>query len=294
MISICIPAYNAAQFLSKTLGTIQAQTFSEWELIVVEDGSDDGTRLLVEKFAQMVSQSVRYFRHAENQGLTATRNTGIAAAEREWIAILDADDLWEPEHLARCVETLSERDCSLIHGGSVLFDSDSGCVLEERAPSAAALGDSPVSVFTQDYIIQPSSVVLRKSLWEQVGGFNTGFQHVEDLEMWLRCLRAGARIGYSGHLTCRYRKHAAAMSGESYAMAAAFARVYAQHLDWEAIPWRLRKERAYHSAMAAGRLAWRKNPKRARGHFHEAWKISRKPVALAAALSCAGVSLCRH
>jgi glycosyltransferase involved in cell wall biosynthesis len=293
MIAICIPAYKAAQFLPETLGTVQAQTFSDWELVVVEDGSDDGTEAIIQDFAERVSQPVHYLRHSKNQGLTATRNTGIAAAEREWIAILDADDLWEPEHLARCVETLREGDFSLVHGGSVLFDSDSGRILEERAPSSKARAAVPESVFTQDYIIQPSSVILEKALWEKTGGFNPDFQHVEDLEMWLRCLRAGTRIGYSGHLTCHYRKHALAMSGESYPMAAAFARVYAQHLDWEVIPGSLRKAKAFHSAMAAGRLSWRTNPKQARQHFIEAWRVRRSPVALAACSFSSALSFFR-
>jgi hypothetical protein len=184
-------------------------------------------------------------------------------------------------------------DYSLVHGGSVLFDSDSGQILEERAPSLEPRANIPCSIFTQDYIIQPSSVLLRKSLWEQVGGFNPQFQHVEDLEMWLRCLREGAGIGYSGHLTCRYRKHAAAMSGESYPMAAAFARVYRSHLDWEVIPRRLRKARAFNSAMAAGRLSWRSNSRQASRHFREAWQVNWNPIALAAALFCSGISLFR-
>lgn len=293
MISICIPAYNAARFLPETLATIKAQTFPDWELVVVEDGSDDGTKATVTQFAETVPQPVQYLRHAQNRGLTTTRNTGIAAAKREWIAILDADDLWEPAHLERCVEMLSKGNHSLIHAGSVLFDSDSGQILETRAPSDEARANLPSSVFTQGYIIQPSSVVLEKTLWESVGGFNPDFQHVEDLEMWLRCLRAGAEIGYTGHLTCRYRKHAAAMSGESYPMAAAFARVYSAHLDWEAIPLGLRKARAFHSAMAAGRLSWRSNSRQASRHFREAWQINWNPIALAAALFCSGLSVFR-
>lgn len=293
MISICIPAYNAARYLPETLATIKSQIFADWELVVVEDGSNDGTEVIVAEFAETVPQLVRYLRHTENQGLTATRNTGIAAANFDWIAILDADDLWEAEHLARCFETLSAGNYSLVHGGSLLFDSGSGRILEERAPSAESQLDLPRSVFTQDYIIQPSSVVLQKSLWGRVDGFNTSFQHVEDLEMWLRCLRAGARIGYTGHLTCRYRKHGAAMSGESYPMAAAFARVYAQHLDWEAIPYDLRKARAAQCAMAAGRLSWRRNPRQASRHFREAWQVGRKPIALAAGLFCSGLSIVR-
>lgn len=294
MISICIPAYNAARFLPETLATVKSQTFSCWELIIVEDGSDDGTKAVVKNFAQTVSQPVRYLRHNNNQGLTTTRNTGIAAAEGEWIAILDADDLWEKDHLAQCIATMATGYYSLVHGGSVLFDSESGQILEERAPSPAAHGNIPCSIFTQEYIIQPSSVILRKSLWEQVRGFNPEFQHVEDLEMWLRCLRGGARIRYSGHLSCRYRKHSTAMSGESYPMAAAFARVYHSHLDWNEIPQKVRKKQAFDSSMAAGRLSWRTNPSKARCHFRESWQVKRQAVALVAALFCSLISFCRR
>lgn len=267
MISICIPAYKAARFLPETLAGVREQTFGEWELIVVEDGSDDGTRAIVEAFTRSVQQPVRYLRHEQNQGLTTTRNTGIAAASSEWIAILDADDIWTPDHLEACVAAAKISGADIVHGGSQLFDSDSGNDLETRAPDAAALAAVPLSVFTQQYIVQPSSVMLKKSIWEQVGGFDTTFQHVEDLEMWLRCLRAGASIAYSGKITCRYRKHASAMSGESYPMAAAFARVYARHLNWEAIPKAVRRERARAGWMAAARLCWRKSPSRAALHL---------------------------
>ena len=83
MISICIPAYKAAAFLPQALESIRTQTHGDGELIVIEDGSDDGTRALVENFAADVSQSVRYLRHEENRGLSATRNTGFAAANAD-------------------------------------------------------------------------------------------------------------------------------------------------------------------------------------------------------------------
>ncbi|MCC5838574.1 MAG: glycosyltransferase family 2 protein [Opitutales bacterium] len=270
MISICIPAYKAARFLPKTLASVREQLFTDWELILVEDGSDDGTRGIIETFATSVRQTVRYLRHEQNRGLTATRNTGISAARSDWIAILDADDVWTPEHLSACAEAAQASDADVVHGGSQLFDSDTGRDLETRVPDDAALATVPLSVFTQQYIIQPSSIVMKRALWEQVGGFDTTFQHVEDLEMWLRCLRAGAAIHYSGKVTCRYRKHASAMSGESYPMAAAFARVYARHLDWEAIPRRVRRERAMAGFVAAARLCWRKKPARATLHLFSA------------------------
>ncbi len=122
-----MPAYNAERFLPETLASVRAQTFTNWELIVIEDGTHDGTEKLVEQFAAGGPQPVTFRRHAKNQGLPATRNTGIALARGDWVVLLDNDDIWTPDHLASLVECAREHpEARLIHSGSVLFDSDSG------------------------------------------------------------------------------------------------------------------------------------------------------------------------
>ncbi len=276
-ISICIPAYNAARFLPETLDSVKAQTFAHWELILVEDGSRDAAEAMVREFAASVSQPVRYLRHEMNRGLTATRNTAIATAHTPWIAILDSDDVWTPDHLAVCVRHASAGAPDLVHGGSRLFESDTGADLELRAPDPQAVAEFPESLFANRYVIQPSSVLLAKSLWQRVGGFNPEFSHVEDREMWLRCARAGGRFVFTGRETCRYRKHAAAMSAQSPAMAEAAARVYQQHLDWDAVPMPLRRHLAAEGWAAAARLRCRSEPARARIFFQRAcavqWRV---------------------
>ena len=276
-VSICIPAYRAERFLGATLASIRAQTCTDWEVIVVEDGSRDDTERLVREFAARGSQSVRYLRHEKNRGLTSTRNTGIAAAQAAWIAILDSDDLWTPDHLSRCLERTAAGDVALVHGGSVLFDSDTGVDAERRAPDARAVAEFPRSLFENRYVVQPSSVLLSKDLWTRVGGFNPDFQHVEDREMWMRCARAGGRFAYTGHETCRYRKHGAAMSAQSAAMAEAAARVLDRHLDWEAIPQTMRTRLTAEAWAAAARLCWREQPRVARAHFQRACALEWRP-----------------
>lgn len=275
--SICIPAFQAERFLPETLDSVRAQEFADWELIVVEDGSRDRTEEIVRAFAASVAQPVRYLRHEENRGLTSTRNTGMASAAAPWFAILDSDDLWTPDHLLTLWARASAGDADLIHGGSVLFDSGTGRDLEIRAPDARTVAEFPISLFESRYIIQPSSVLLARSLWEKVGGFNPAFQHSEDREMWMRCARAGGRIAYTGRETCRYRKHGAAMSGQSAAMAEAAARVLDQHLDWEIVPLSLRRRHAAEAWSAAARLRWRADPEVARRHFARAcalrWRV---------------------
>ncbi len=270
LVSICIPAFNAEHFLPAALESVRAQRFADWELIVTEDGSRDGTEQIVREFARTVSQPVRYERHAQNLGLPAARNTGIAAARAEWVALLDADDLWTAGHLETVATQIPGSRAELIHSGSILFDGETGREIEVRAPSARQVAEFPRSLFNGDYVIQPSSVVLRRELWSDVGGFDPTFRYVEDREMWFRCARTGARFLYTGVNTCLYRRHPSALSRHGVAMALASARVYEKNIDWEAVPRRLRHEQAADAWVAAGRIALREDPSSARGFFGRA------------------------
>jgi glycosyltransferase involved in cell wall biosynthesis len=276
LITVCIPAYNAARYLPATLASIRDQTFLDWELIVTEDGSAEPVDSMVHAFAATVSQSVRYQRHEKNQGLPATRNTGIAAARGEWIALLDSDDLWTPGHLADLVAGAQAQPApDFVHSGSVLFESDSGRELEIRAPSAQAIRDCPRSLYLGEYIVQPSSVLLKKSLWARVHGFDPAYRYAEDREMWLRCARAGAVFAYTGRPTCLYRKHAAALTTHAGPMALASARVLDQHLDWDIAAAELRRRITAEAWISAGRIILRTTPHPARDCFARAWRVRR-------------------
>jgi GT2 family glycosyltransferase len=277
LISICIPAYNAERFLSATLATVRGQQFKDWELIVTEDGSNDRTADIVHKFSATIAQPVQYIRHSKNQGLPATRNTGIDAACAEWIALLDSDDLWEANHLSELVNIAKAGSAAeLIHSGSILFDSETNCDLEVRAPTQEIVNGFPCSLFEGRYIIQPSSVILKKSLWKRVGGFNPAFRYLEDREMWLRCARAGAVFSYSGRVTCRYRKHTAALSNNAAEMAEASAAVFEQHLDWGIVPYALSSRWCAETWASAGKLRQKGDPLVAAAHFRSAYARRRR------------------
>ncbi|HSY54105.1 MAG TPA: glycosyltransferase [Opitutaceae bacterium] len=277
-ITICIPAYNAARYLPATLARVREQTVTDWELIVTEDGSRETVENMVHAFAQTVRQSVIYQRHEKNQGLPATRNTGIAAARGEWIALLDSDDLWMPDHLADLAACAQQRPTAdLVHAGSVLFENESGKQLEIRAPSMAAVRDYPRSLYLGEYIVQPSSVLLKKNLWARVHGFNPAYRYVEDREMWLRCARAGAVFAFTGRNTCLYRKHATALTTHAGPMALASAQVLQQHLDWNVIAPKLRRRITAEAWISAGRIILHAAPRIARDHFYRAWRVRRSP-----------------
>lgn len=293
-LSICLPAYRAERYIAATLESLRRQTFTDWEVILVEDGSRDQTEDLFTVFSAQITQSARFLRHETNRGLPATRNTAVGLARAPWIVLLDSDDLWQPDHLATLIRTAAAHPAAeLIHAGSVLFDSDSGRELEIRAPSEAVRAHFPASLFAGDYIIQPSSVMLKRSLWARVGGFNPAFRYVEDREMWLRCARAGAAFAFTGGNTCRYRKHAAALSTHSAAMAEAAAAVFEQHLDWTAIPAADRRGRAAAEWAAAGRLRQRTEPAVAARHFQHACRIRWRSAWWFRALACRAYALCK-
>src|SRR5438105_77041 len=101
-VSIILPTYNRAKFLPGALASIRAQQFTDWELIVVDDGSSDDTAAVIQELGSGIAQPVRYHRQ-ENQGPYAARNTGLDHAAGEFVAFYDSDDLWLPHHLHDCV-----------------------------------------------------------------------------------------------------------------------------------------------------------------------------------------------
>lgn len=275
--TVCVPAYQAERYLAETLACVRAQHYAEWELVVTEDGSRDGTEALVRAFAATVSQPVRYERHDPNRGLPATRNAAIANVKTEWLALLDSDDLWLPDHLADLARTIGRTNADLVHSGSVLFESDSGRDLELRRPDEEAVRDFPRSLFSGRYIIQPASVALRRSLWERAGHFDPSFRYVEDWDMWLRCARAGGKFAYTGNETCRYRKHSAALSTHSVPMALACARALEKHLNWEELPAAQRRDAVARMWAAAGQMSLRSEPRQARRYYDKALSYRSHP-----------------
>lgn len=223
-ISICIPAYRAERFLEETLASVRAQTITDWEVVVTEDGSHDRTEEIVRAFAAAVPQPVVYNRHDTNRGLPATRNTGLAAARGTWLALLDSDDLWTPDHLARCLAVAPPDGPALVFGGSSVFDSDTGAELHRREPPPGCT-DLPGALQDGRLVIQPSGVLFDRTTFALVGGFDPRFPICNDLDYWLRCCRAGVPLFYNGALTLRYRKHPGAMSNKSAALIAECARV---------------------------------------------------------------------
>ncbi len=183
-VSVIMPVYNAANFLSAALESALKQTFEDFEIIVVDDGSTDGTRELLQTFEQNFEPRVRVLRQA-NAGASSARNTAIRAARGEFIAFLDSDDLWEPQKLELQVAALRERpEAGVCFGESLYFDEEKSwdANFKDRAPAFGMI----FKLLLTEHIIAMSSVMVRKSCLDEVGLFDESLIGCEDYNLYLR------------------------------------------------------------------------------------------------------------
>ncbi len=178
-VSVVIPTHDRKEILPRALDSVINQTFSDWELIVVDDGSTDDT----DKMILRDYPAVRYCRQ-ENAGVSNARNSGVAMASGEWIAFLDSDDAWLPEKLDRQLSGLVvEPELRLSHTDEIWIRN--GRRVNQPKEYAKSGGDIYRRCLPLCCIC-PSSVLIRKDLFEEVGGFDEAFPACEDYDLWLR------------------------------------------------------------------------------------------------------------
>jgi glycosyltransferase involved in cell wall biosynthesis len=175
LISAVIPSYNYGRFVCDAAQSALAQTYAPIEVIVVDDGSTDDTRERLEPY----SDRIRYI-YQENGGLSAARNTGIREARGEWIALLDADDLWHPQKLA--VQLQAARAVP----GSGLIGAMPAEMFPQILPAEPVVKRLTVRDLLLSVPFGPSSALIRKKAFEKVGAFDESLKSVEDRDMWLR------------------------------------------------------------------------------------------------------------
>jgi glycosyltransferase involved in cell wall biosynthesis len=215
-VSVLIPSYNHAHYLAHALESVMVQSFSNWEAIVIDDGSTDETHQIVEKFED---PRIRYI-YQENQGLSAARNTGIRASRAEIIALLDADDVWREDYLEKMMAPLiGEPEVVAVYCGFQYIDENGQEVgipslkvvpPEEFGDHFAAMGNWLV----------PSGVVFRKVFAEQEGCFDESLKAVEDAYLWSKMCDHGPFVGIPLPLV-GYRRHASNMSSDPQRMVSA-------------------------------------------------------------------------
>jgi glycosyltransferase involved in cell wall biosynthesis len=215
-VSIVIPAYNVAPFIGETLTTVFAQTFTDFEVIIVNDGSPDTEDF--ERALQPYIDRISYLKQ-ENRGASAARNTGVRAARGELIAFLDADDLWSPDYLAEQLKFIREYGCDLACADAMIFgvSTDAGRSymdsLMEAAPPAGRV--TFLELVNADRSLITSGVVVRRELVLEVGLFDEALRNAQDFDLWLRLARHGARLAYQRKVLLSYRSRPNSLTGDA-------------------------------------------------------------------------------
>jgi glycosyltransferase involved in cell wall biosynthesis len=179
-VSVIIPAFNSMKYLPDTLESVLQQTFTDFEVLIINDGSSDN---IVQWASGLVDSRVKLISQ-ENQGLSGARNTGIAHAQADYIAFVDADDLWEATKLEKQVCCLDDHPkVGLVHTWMALVDErgkPTGRVLESYLE-----GDVWEKIVQWNRIACPS-VMVRRCCFDTMGGFDRSLRSIEDWDMWIR------------------------------------------------------------------------------------------------------------
>lgn len=225
-VSVVIPAYNAQDFLAEAIESALGQSVSPLEVLCVDDGSHDATVEIAKGYGVQVIKQ-------QNGGPAKARNAGLAAANGEWIAFLDADDVWLPEKLERQLGLVNE-SVGLVYTDRVNFGDTAG--VGERQSDSVTLHSGRVlePLLIRGNFITLSSVLVRRDLIAKVGGFDTNreLMRCEDWDLWLR-LAPLTQFAACGDALVRYRRHSAGITKNTRAVELAHRRVIERAISQE-------------------------------------------------------------
>ena len=213
-VSVIIPAHNSADFIVTAVESVLAQTFADYEIVVVDDGSTDDTREVLKQFEGRI-----VYLHQQNRGVSAARNAGIRRARGELVCLLDADDIWRPEKLARQTALMAARptlgllfaDAEESEGPTVQKSSILKTMMfGPESLSQIPLQDAFRKLLTENFI-PTSTVMMRKTCLETAGLFDEDLPNAEDRDMWLR-MSSQFPIGCVPEVLAIKRSHGANIS----------------------------------------------------------------------------------
>jgi glycosyltransferase involved in cell wall biosynthesis len=219
LVSVIIIFWNAKPFLAEAVASVVAQSYPDWELLLVDDGSTDGSTDLAQHLVTADPHRMRYLEHPQhaNRGMSASRNLGIAQARGTYLAFLDADDVWFPNALEEQVEILrSQPDAGMVYGPIEWWYSWSGRdedreqdYVEPLGVPANTLLPPPrlLSLFLRDRAAVPSGVMVRRDLAARLGGFENEFRGEYEDQVFCAKVCLNASVFASNRCWYRYRQH---------------------------------------------------------------------------------------
>lgn len=221
-VSVIVPAYGVAHLVGETLDSLIAQTFDDWEAIVVDDGAPDDVEGALARFGH--ESRIRLIK-TDNGGLSVARNRAIAVARGELIALLDGDDLYEPTYLeTMSAAILADPGLGFVTCDATYFgDSRVGKRFSQHVPQIDPI--SLEKVLRREFNVFITSMIRRSAI-DEVGGFNPELRSAEDFDLWLRIMERGWRAAYVNAPLSRYRRRAGSLSSQTQNLLRSVIRVY--------------------------------------------------------------------
>ena len=209
VISVIMPAFNASDYIQESINSVIEQKYSNWELIIVDDGSTDSTSSIIIKNSLKDSR-IKYF-YQENGKQGKARNLGIAYAKGMFVAFLDADDLWIPEKLEIQLEEIQLKNVDLVFSDSYIFDDNnfSDRSRKMNIPDQIFTGDEALKLFLEGNRIPTLTVLVKKEKIHLVNGFTEkkNIQNAEDYHLWLKMIIKECVFYGSDKILASYRMH---------------------------------------------------------------------------------------
>ena len=210
-VSVIVPAYNAAVYLPYAVDSVLAQTYPNWEIVIVDDGSTDDTRAVVDSYRPKLRDKLQYI-YQPNKGLPAARNTGMRAASGEFIALLDADDVWLPQRLERGAAMMDAGPgVGLVHARVVRINALGDITGQLKVKPKYMSGNIARDIYTRRVHIVCPTVLFRKTCLQTAGWFDETMQATEDRDLWFR-IALRDKVAYIDEVLAYYRLSPSSMT----------------------------------------------------------------------------------
>jgi glycosyltransferase involved in cell wall biosynthesis len=221
LVSCIVIFWNAARFLEEAIESIRAQKYDAWELVLVDDGSNDGSTAIAKSWVERDPARIRYCEHPghANRGMSASRNLGLREARGTYVAFLDADDVWLPEKLAAQVALLEAHpEAAMVYGRTLIWHSWTGRPEDAARDFTYDLGVTPDSllqppelffVLLQNQAQTPTTcnAMLRRDVVEALGGFDVRFRGMYEDQVLFAKVELARPVYVAGACWARYRQH---------------------------------------------------------------------------------------